>query len=27
VPLLDAVCAASVVADSPYDPEGLRCLM
>jgi dimethylglycine dehydrogenase len=27
VPVLDAICAARVVADSPYDPEGSRCLM
>jgi dimethylglycine dehydrogenase len=27
VPVLDAVCPARVVADSPYDPEGLRPLM
>jgi dimethylglycine dehydrogenase len=24
VPVLDALCAARVVADSPYDPQGLR---
>jgi dimethylglycine dehydrogenase len=27
VPVLDAVCTARVVADSPYDPQGLRLLL
>ncbi|MFO1058257.1 MAG: FAD-dependent oxidoreductase [Dongiaceae bacterium] len=27
VPVLETVCAARVVADSPYDPEGLRLAM